>query len=188
MSSLYENLLEALGQKIILYHGTQAKFNTFDNKYINSGWGEQSYGYGFYLTDSEQCAKEYSRSGEVIKVEVPAKKYLDYNGITKKESTQIAKAFFKYYTEEDEYGKQAYPNREDKQEFWNEECKYIIKCDDGGDIYGTISSLLGSNEQTSKFLHSLGYIGIKYPASNGTTGEKFTNYVIFDASDIKIIN
>ena len=45
----------------------------------------------------------------------------------------------------------------------------------------------GSDDETSEFLHSIGYVGIKFPASDGSTGKKFTNYVIFDEKDIEII-
>ena len=180
-------IVENANNELVLYHGTQANFNVFDQSHINTGWGEQAYGYGFYLTDYYQAAKEYSRGGKVIKVNVPSKKYLSYKGITLSEKRNIANKFFKYYTEVDEYGKTAYPTPESKKEFWNGECKYLVDCNDGGDIYGTIASLLGSDKETSEFLKSIGYVGIKFPGSNESTGEKFTNYVIFDAKDIKII-
>lgn len=180
-------IVENTNNELVLYHGTQANFDVFDQSYINTGWGKQEYGYGFYLTDYYQAAKEYSKGGKVIKVYVPGKKYLSYKGITLSEKRNIANKFFKYYTEVDEYGKEAYSTPELKKDFWNEECKYLIECNDGGDIYGTIASILGSDKETSEFLKSIGYVGIKFPCSNGRTGEKFTNYVIFDAKDIEII-
>ncbi len=174
--------------RIVLYHGTKAKFKSFDASYLNSGWGEQAYGYGFYLTDNYEAANEYSRGGYVIKVSVPEKKYLSYFGISRNEKVSIAKKFFKYYTEVDEYGKEAYPTQELKNEFWNGECKYLVDCEDGGDIYGTIASLIGSDKETSEFLRSIGYVGIKFHGDNGGTGEKFTNYVIFDPKDIEVLD
>lgn len=182
-----EYLNEGKSGRIALYHGTQAKFNIFDPKYINSGWGQQEYGYGFYLTDYYPCAEEYSRNGVVINVSVPAGKYLSYKGISRRDAMDIARKFYKYYTEVDDYGREAYPDAESRREFWDGECKYLADCDDGGDIYGTLASLIGSDKETSEFLRSIGYIGIKYPASDGSTGKKFTNYVIFDAKDIEII-
>lgn len=173
--------------KKILYHGTKHIFKKFDISHINSGWSEQAYGWGFYFTDYYQAAKEYSRGGIVMKVSVPEKKYLSYEGISMTEKNIIAKKFFKYYTEIDEYGKTAYPDAETRKCFWDEECHYLLDAKDGGDIYGTIASLVGSDEETSKFLRSIGYIGIIFPGSNGDTGEKFKNYVIFDADDIIIL-
>lgn len=173
--------------RMLLYHGTQANFGVFDRKYINSGWGEQEYGYGFYFTDYYECAKEYSRNGVVIEVSVPKAKYLSYRSITRADAMAIARKFFKYYTEVNDYGQEAYPDEEARRDFWNEECKYLAECSDGGEIYGTIASMLGDNKETSEFLRSLGYVGIKFPASDGSTGKRFTNYVIFDEKDIEII-
>lgn len=172
-----------------LYHGSpkQDSFDKFDIAYLSSGWGQQAYGYGFYLTNSIDAAKQYGGGGYMYKVEVPDGKYLSYNSISMREKQYIAKTFFKYYTTEDDYGKQAYPDEESRRDFWNEECRYLLNCDDGGDMYGTIASLIGSDEQTSQFLHGLGYKGIKFPGDNGETGEKFMNYVIFDPDDIKIL-
>ena len=175
------------GNRITLYHGTKASFGKFDINFLNSGWGEQAYGYGFYFTDYYEAAKEYSRGGNVITVTVPDGKYLSYKGIRASEKRTIAEKFFKYYTEVDEYGKEAYPNMEAKKMFWDEECRYLMDCEDGGDIYGTIASLVGSDKETSMFLKSIGYIGIKFPGDNRMTGYKFTNYVIFDENDIEIV-
>ena len=171
----------------MLYHGTTAKFKKFDSSFINSGWGEQAYGYGFYFTNNLETATAYSRGGHIIKVLVPSKKYLDYKGISKSEALSIAKKFFKYYTEVNEYGKEAYSDKESKQMCWDEECKYIADSVDGGDVYGTISSILGDDKETSEFLHNLGYVGIKFMCKHGVTGEEITNYVIFNQNDIEVV-
>jgi len=149
--------------------------------------GNQAYGYGFYLTDYYECAKEYSGNGYVLTVSVPKIKYLSYSGISMSEKNNIAKKLFKYYTEIDKYGKEAYPTQETRQEFWENECKYILDCETGGNVYGIIASIIGSDKETSEFLKSIGYIGIKFPGSDGNTGKKFTNYVIFDARDIIVM-
>lgn len=175
-------------KRIILYHGTQSNFKKFDYKYLSTGWGEQEYGYGFYLTDNYQCASDYSRGGHVIKVSVPDGEFLSYWGISNAEKNTVARKFFKYYTEVDEYGKEAYPTKELKNDFWNEECRYLVDCEDGGDIYGTLASIIGSDKETSEFLYSIGYIGIKFPGNNSHTGEKFTNYVMFNADDIEVLD
>lgn len=173
--------------RIVLYHGTKSAFDRFDRQFVNSGWGEQAYGYGFYFTDDYECASQYSRNGSVIRVSVPSGKYLSYKGISRAEAMAIARKFFRYYTEVDDYGREAYPDAESRREFWDGECKYLADSEDGGDIYGTIASMVGSDEETSSFLRSLGYVGIKFPADDGSTGRKFMNYVIFDEKDIEII-
>ena len=178
--SLKRYINEAL-EEFDLYHGSQAEFSNFDYAYMSTGWGQQSYGYGFYLTQDKQAAKEYSRGGIIYTVQVPDKPYLTYDGIKRNEAMKIAKAFFKYYTEEDEYGKSAYGSN--PYEFWEMECAYIADCSDGGAVYGTIASILGSDEETSRFLNRLGYKGVRW---NDDTNE-VTNYVIFDQNDIRIV-
>jgi len=57
------------------------------------------------------------------------------------------------------------------------------------DLYEALSIILGNEKEASKFLHSLGYAGIKYPA--GTiygNGNGAYNYVIFNDDDAKIID
>jgi hypothetical protein len=170
-----------------LYHGSlsNADFDKFDSKYLSTGWGEQMYGYGHYFTNSIEAAKQYAGNGIVYTVEVPDGKYLSYKSISQQEKRRIANLFFKYYTTESEYGREAYASQEAKRDFWQYECRYILECEDGGDIYGTIASLCGSDNETSKFLKSIGYVGIKWFDKNFK--QNVTNYVIFDDNDIKIL-
>lgn len=185
----FRQILHEVVDELELYHGSpkQDSFDNFDIAYLSSGWGQQAYGYGFYLTNSEKTAKCYAGGGWVYKVEVPNSKYLSYNSVSMNVKRQIANAFFKYYTEEDEYGKSAYPDEESRRDFWEYECSCLLDCDDGGSIYGTICSLIGSDKHAAEFLYRLGYKGLKFPGNNSETGEKFTNYVIFNPDDIKIL-
>ena len=58
----------------------------------------------------------------------------------------------------------------------------------GKDIYGDISSYLGSDKKASEFLHRQGVVGISYPAQyrSGGREDDAWNYVIFDEEDLKI--
>jgi hypothetical protein len=177
-------VLESIDE-LDLYHGSQADFSEFDLAYLGSGWGQQAYGYGVYLIDNPQGAREYARGGLVYTAKVPNGPYLSYKGISRASAMKIAKDFFKYYTTENEYGKEAYKGYE--REFWNEECKYLCDCQTGGDIYGTIASLLGDDKETSAFLYREGYKGIKW-IDVTADGTKNTNYVVFNPKDITILN
>lgn len=184
-SKIRQYVMEAIDE-LELFHGSPHDFNEFDFAYMSSGWGQQAYGYGAYLTTSYECAKEYSQGGMVYTVEIPDKGYLNLDKISPALAMKIARIFFSYYTKEHEYGSEAYAGYE--REFWNEECKYIGDSTDGNTLYGTISSLLGSDKETSEFLHDkLGYKGLVWVHTNTETGKKFKNYVIFDPKDIKII-
>lgn len=174
-------------EELELFHGTKADFDNFDEAYMSSGWGEQGYGYGFYLTDSYDTANAYSRGGRIMKVKVPNGKYLSYRSISAREKQRIANIFYKWYTTEQEYGREAFPDNETRRYFWDDYIEPLLDSDNGGDVYGNIAATLGSNKDTSEFLRRIGYVGIKIPSVNEETGEKFMNYVIFNPKDIKIL-
>lgn len=180
--SPYYHVNESLDE-LDLYHGTNADFDKFDEKFYLTGIGEMAYGWGVYLSNSINTAKEYGPGGQIMTVEVPDGKYLDSRRISKSEASKIARAFYKFFLSS-EHG-QVYKGSE--KEFWDYECSCLENVPDGSYLYGTISTFLGSDKEASEWLHSIGYVGLKFPGHNSNTGEKFMNYVIFDANDVKII-
>ena len=180
--SPYYHVNESLDE-LDLYHGTNADFDKFDEKFYLTGIGEMAYGWGVYLSNSINTAKEYGPGGQIMTVEVPDGKYLDSRRISKSEASKIAHAFYKFFLSS-EHG-QVYKGSE--KEFWDYECSCLENVPDGSYLYGTISTFLGSDKEASEWLHSIGYVGLKFPGHNSNTGEKFMNYVIFDANDVKII-
>lgn len=180
--SPYYHVNESLDE-LDLYHGTNADFDKFDEKFYLTGIGEMAYGWGVYLSNSINTAKEYGPGGQIMTVEVPDGKYLDSRRISKSEACKIARAFYKFFLSS-EHG-QVYKGSE--KEFWDYECSCLENVPDGSYLYGTISTFLGSDKEASEWLHSIGYVGLRFPGHNSNTGEKFMNYVIFDANDVKII-
>jgi len=179
---LYEE--NGLIDELDLYHGTNADFEHFSEDFYLTGIGEMAYGWGVYLTNSINTAKEYSPGGQIMTVTVPDGKYLDSRRIGKAEAMKLARAFYKFYLS----GKGADIYKGSEQEFWDYECSYIATVPDGSYLYGTVSTFLGSDKEASEWLHSMGYVGLRFPGHNTNTGEKFMNYVIFDANDVQIIN
>ena len=61
---------------------------------------------------------------------------------------------------------------------------------DGNNLYGTVSSYLGTDKEASEFLGGIGYAGLKYPTNfkSGGNAEGTNNYVIFKDSDLKIVD
>ncbi len=178
----YYHVNESLDE-LDLYHGTNADFDKFDENFYLTGIGEMTYGWGVYLSNSINTAKEYGHGGQIMTVEVPDGKYLDSRRISKSEASKIARAFYKFFLSS-EHG-QVYKGSE--KEFWDYECSCLENVPDGSYLYGTISTFLGSDKEASEWLHSIGYVGLRFPGHNSNTGEKFMNYVIFDANDVKII-
>lgn len=188
LRKVIRNVLHEAIDELNLYHGTQADFDKFDTAYLSTGWGQQAYGYGFYLIDNYDAAKDYALGGQVMEVEVPDGKYLTDKSISMREKQRITNIFFKYYTEELDYGREAYPDEQAKKDFWDYEVSYILNCSTGAYVYGTIASILGGNKETSKFLHDkCGYKGIIIRDKPTHKSPLMKIYVIFNPDDIKIL-
>ncbi len=181
-NSLYENRTPK--QPLTLYHGSFSDFDYFDLKYVLTGVGQADYGYGVYLSDNPETAREYSAGHYMYTAEITGNRFLDSEVISPIEVRKIARDFYNYYLQTD-YGKEAYAGHE--KEFWDMECQYIEKADNGVQVYNTISSILGSDKDASEYLDSRGYVGLRILSDNGITGEKFHNYMIFNPQNIKIV-
>jgi len=48
---------------MVVYHGSRHPFTKFDKSKIGTGEGNQSYGYGMYVAEHPEVAKEYSTAG-----------------------------------------------------------------------------------------------------------------------------
>lgn len=167
-----------------LYHGSDADFDEFNIAYIGSGSGRQDYGFGWYASSSYRVALSYGNKVYVVKL--PDEGWLEEE-LDPKVAMSIAEEFYEYYVTKDPYGIEAYPTNELRCDFWDMECKYIGECESGESLYGTISSILGSDEFTSEFLRGIGYVGLKLESHADNAGEEYCNYVIFDEKDIKIL-
>lgn len=55
------------GKLLVVYHGTDAQFTTFDIEKAGSATGFNMFGDGFYFTSSKRSAKSYSSSNRVVK-------------------------------------------------------------------------------------------------------------------------
>lgn len=191
LRSIIRNVIKESIDEINLYHGTNADFNKFDTAYMSSGWGQQAHGYGFYLIDDFNTAKDYAynaHTGQVLEVEVPDGKYLNDKSISMREKERIARIFFKYITKENPDTIDSYPDEQTRQDFWNYEVSYILNCSTGTYVYGTIASLMGSDKDTSNFLHDkCGYTGLIVRDKPTHDSKLMKIYVIFNPDDIKIL-
>lgn len=181
------NLYVIRKQKVLFqtaYHGSGANFDKFNtSEYGLSGDGAMAFGYGVYVSNSESIAKSYAgRQGErnLYKVEIPDGNYISWDKtVSKSQKENVKNELYKKLIEEDYKGAEKEIFTELNTAFGDEL--------DGKYLYGTVSSYIGSNKETSKFFKNIGFSGIEYPA--GTfSGERqnAVNYVIFDDEDIKI--
>ena len=167
------------------YHGTDADFEAFDHSHMGEGAGGQAYGWGSYFTEEEGVARSYAGGGFVYEAELPddtGSNYLHFESKpSNKDITRVKRELVEYILRNDEEGMYDYPQGKDD---------LTQEVDDAGepttwrDLYGTVSSHLGSDKEASAFFHSIGYVGIQYNSSEADGGKK--NLIIFDESDISI--
>lgn len=213
------------------YHGTSADFEKFDTEnYGLSGEGSMSFGYGTYVSGSEEIARDYAirqaddysdpndtyeedlKTRHLYTVEIPDNGFIKWDGpITQKHLDIIAP----YFVDEMEYEmangdfKEEWPTFSESQkntfrENWKKEITGLIERNSSGGYvvtgdslyYGLYHSMQGfygtvnkAQKAASRLLRKAGFTGIDYPA--GTIygdGKDARNYVIFDDSDVKIID
>lgn len=181
------NLYVIRKQKVLFqtaYHGSGANFDKFNtSEHGMSGEGSMAFGYGVYVSNSESIAKSYAgRQGErnLYKVEIPDRNYISWDKtVSKSQKENVKNELYKKLIEEDYKGAEKEIFTELNTAFGDEL--------DGKYLYGTVSSYIGSDKETSKFFKDIGFSGIEYPA--GTVfgnGQNAVNYVIFNDEDIKI--
>ena len=155
------------------YHGSSELFNKFDNSYINSGYGEQAFGYGHYFSSKKEVAKWYGKEvnkegkGHLYKAEIPDdNELLDWNKLYKKQSKVIQDIL--------------------KPAADNFEKRFKLEAK-GEHLYGWIPGVKNARE-ASKWLLEKGIKGIRYfdNKSPKEAGGGSYNYVIFDDNDINI--
>lgn len=180
------------------YHGSGADFDRFDHSFMGTGEGAQDYGWGTYVTEVGGIARSYAETGtgqdhntikdaglrNLYTVEIPddtGTNYIRWDGpadaVDKKE---IAEKLTSEVAKDLKDDAETETAAQDIRESLNE-------ARTGGELYGAVCFYLG-NEDASRFLSSLGFAGIEYPAGY-TTDERVDgakNYVIFNAEDVKI--
>ena len=172
-------------QKVLFqtaYHGSGTNFDKFNtSEYGWSGEGYMAFGYGVYVSNSESIAKSYAgRQGErnLYTVEIPDGNYISWEKtVSKTQKENVKNELYKKLIEEDYKGAEKEIFTELNAVFGDEL--------DGKYLYGTVSSYIGSDKETSRFFKDIGFSGIEYPAGSP---ENAVNYVIFDDNDIKIKN
>lgn len=162
------------------YHGSSANFEKFNtSEYGMSGDGAMAFGYGVYVSNSETIARSYAGiQGErnLYSVEIPDGDYIVWDKkISNSQKEKVKNELYENLIKEDYKGVEKQISAELDNVF-SEEL-------DGKNLYGTVSSYIGSDKETSRFFKNIGYSGIQYPAG---TPENAINYVIFDDNDITI--
>jgi hypothetical protein len=165
---VFEGWGENLQEGIDVWHGSTEKFDRFDMNRVGTGDGKSLGGWGIYFSENPEVSKRYYlpkgqlkqheiRSGNYFDLDLPLEngqrilQGLNRQGIDQKDLDEFQETYVDNY---DTNGKQAYD--------W-------------------LSFVLGGEQQASKFLESLGYIG-------NTMLDRWEpdsrNYVVFDSKSI----
>lgn len=176
-SSLQENIdTEAQG-----YHGTPHNFEGFDIAYVNSGFGQQEFGYGIYLSFDKEFASGYGRGGYLYTVEIPDDESLYLHQDEEVPSDLLERIHHVLFEK----------NLERYQEDYEDEAEYTLKDEleiffpygcYGKELYYSMDKFTNSDKETSEILNSLGIIGYKYYDAG------CENVVMFNGDDIKIVD
>lgn len=79
LNNLYE---EVLNEQKIVYHGTDSKFDDFDLEKVGSGDGRSLGGWGVYLTDDPDVARQYmTDSGNVHRYQLKRANFFDLDDV-----------------------------------------------------------------------------------------------------------
>ena len=183
------------------YHGSPYLFDKFDIDKVGTGQGTQSYGQGMYFSENPKVAdyfkdrlfptKEFLQAvdkgeyndlhkfvtkGNLYKVDIPDKdipKMLQWDKPFNKQTTEVQGIVKNIWKENNIPG--------DLEKLTGE------------NIYRSVVSLtaakrMAAGESTSMDLSNYGIKGIKYlDAANREAGKGTSNYVVFDPSNVKIL-
>lgn len=181
-----------LFEEINLYHGSGKRFDKFDSSMMNKNSGQDTYGWGFYFTDSEDIAKVYANTHDekyvyhvtLHKGKTPEQyDFLIFDKLpTNSQLSKIINGLDKENIEIDLSNvKNAWDiiSRLQKYFFYSYPMKKQFD-------YGMNTA----KKDTSLFLLRCGIDGMKFPAPKGEftyeNGYDGYNYVVFDENNIHI--
>lgn len=143
----------------------------------------------FVVSDKAKQNLSYKGSPVLYEVEIPNSSdnnYLMYEQPIGEAAERIKRALYERLIKADP---EAYDSADARKILWNELNSLFTEDVEGNEIYGNISSYLGSDMAASQFLNSMGYTGISYPAeymSRGGREDGARNFVIFNEGDLDI--
>ena len=177
------------------YHGSPFSFLKFSNSEIGKGEGNQSYGYGVYVSDAKDVAKSYSpeKDGHLYEVKIlPAEEsFLLWDKAIPEQSDAVQDVIDKLISIEERNGKYRinidgnylagdFNDMASAKRFLSYERGQWT----GEKLYKKISA---SPKEASEKLLSLGIHGISYPDQALREGSgKTMNHVLFDGDDLEI--
>lgn len=179
-----------------VYHGSGTDFDAFDFGHMGEGEGAQAFGWGGYVTEVEGIGRTYAHQKEdtsgmmLYTIDIPqddGRNYLHWEKtVGENAAREVRERLYEHLIRTDEEG--LYGDAISRKELERELAAAFSGDMVGADLYGTVSSYLGSDKAASEFLRGIGFVGVSYPAQYFSGGRKdmARNYVIFRESDMLI--
>jgi hypothetical protein len=167
----------------LLYHGSTHNFDKFSLNFIGSGNGKDVHGFGIYLTDNKEIAEYYSnelnRTQYIYTVKlVNVDLLLDWDSYL---DSWVGEKIYRVYETMTENDAELSDMRDTLGLTEGYEDSSLVDS-----VYGYFVAIFGSKRLASEFLIKCGVDGIKFKSKEN--GFDSTNYVIFDANNIKILD
>jgi predicted nucleotidyltransferase len=168
------SLNKNINESILVFHGSDRKFDKFDTSKIGSGDGKSLGGWGIYFSTSEDVSQKYTtKNGFVGSFEIPNGPYfnLDDNIDTSLGNKIISKL------------RQLDVSDDDIEQLENDYLsdEYSGSVNNKG-LYDWLAYILGSEKAASLFLEKLGFVGNEF---TDKMDRDANNYVVFNANTIK---
>ena len=159
----------------VVYHGAMQDFDKFDLSRI--GENADKGGWGIYLSESEEVAKQYTPEGNPIikKIVLPSGRYFDLDG-------SLDESLFNDLMESLEYFDESVYNKAQSLRDEVESYGFYEMNLTGFNFYDILSYDFGSKKKMSLFLKDYGLLGNTFMDK---TQPSIRNYVLFSADRLR---
>lgn len=171
-------VVDEQGRPLVVYHSTNAEFDTFKMLYHKTDEGLS--GEGFYFTPSKEYSSRYGKI--MMPVYLRSENLLEIEPTTDEQYMEIKNGKF---IPSDKNKKLAETLVEKYRDTLNDAQKQLLDWDMEDNMYDSaISRVLFGNKNAKQILNEQGYDGVKY------IGKKYdlTEYTVYDSTQIKSVD
>lgn len=168
----------------IVYHGSGAEFDKFNHSFMGTGYGAQSFGWGTYVTEIEDSARNYADESEYNINKRYENGDSNIKGVRTLYVVDIPDNDGTNYLHWGLDNSQEVIDKANKA-YFSPEFAPFSKGVSGERIYNHLANELGSDKAASKLLNKNGIVGIQIPIE--WVIDNRSNYVIFNENDLDIV-
>lgn len=167
--AIVEYELGKMSEGINVYHGTMTpKFDAFSSKKIGSTNQREMGGWGIYLSDNPNVARQYGKN--ILNAEIPNGTYLELDDTVDNHLAEFILKSNLPFSDIEQF----------KSDFIADDYIYDTT---NNQVLEWLKDVLADSKKAMDFIAKAGFIGTKF---SDKTNRDATNYVIFDPTLIKI--